>query len=92
MVSKNHEEHKSLLNIVRRSGIDVYDFENEEVINTMRRVFQSVFHYSSLNWIGGEKIPLGEAPDEVIYKAFLGHYKRAKKSINPNQGLLFDIY
>jgi len=90
--SKNHAAHKSLLNIVKHSGIDVYDSENENVINTMRRIFRTVFHYTALNWVGGEKIPLEEAPDEAIYKAFLGHYKRARKSSHPNQGLLFEIY
>ena len=90
--SKNHEEYKELLSLVRRTGIDVYDFKDEEGIEIRRRCFRNIFHYSALNGPNGKPIPLDEASNEMLCKSFAGHYKRAQKSINQNQGLLFKIY
>ena len=91
-MSKNYEEHKELLRLVERTGIDVFDFEDEEGIEIRRRCFQNLFHYSALNGPNGKLIPLDEASNEVLCKAFAGHYQRAQKSIDQNQGLLFKIY
>ena len=92
MVSKNFHNYRNLLEAVNRSRIDVYDDKTEEVIETKRRHLRSIFHYTSLNWIDGKKMPIEEAPAEMIHKAYLGHYRRAQKEHSGGQGFLFDVY
>ncbi len=90
--SKTYENYKTLLKAVKRSGLDVCDFEDKKGIETRRWHFKSIFHYSSLNGPGGEPIPIDEIPNEMLCKAHLSHYKRAEKLFESKQGFLFDIY
>ncbi len=82
LVKKDLSKYERLVLEAGRSGVNVEDVFSD--ISVKKRHLKDIMGYKALNGPNGEWIPLVNAKDSRIGKAYLDHYNRARRQLGKN--------